>query len=151
MLVFSPSDVNGKVAVTIQINQDLLAAFIQNLTPLINQDALNARFIFNDDTAKLDLLEHSQIGRNIDLVKSLADTTQTILGGGHSVTLSVNVIQPGVSDSSLGSDLGITQLVHQETSYFYGSNASRVNNIRTAAQRFHGLLVAPGRYYPCLM
>jgi vancomycin resistance protein YoaR len=31
-----------------------------------------------------------------------------------------------------------------ETSYFYGSNGSRVNNIRTAASKFHGLLVAPG-------
>jgi vancomycin resistance protein YoaR len=40
--------------------------------------------------------------------------------------------------------LGITELVHAETSWFYGSSAERVQNIQAAAASFHGLLVPPG-------
>jgi vancomycin resistance protein YoaR len=144
MLVFSQVDQDGQPQIAIQINQDLLGAFLQNLTPVITQAALNARFIFNDETGQLDVLEHSQIGREVDFVKSLADATQTILKGEHAMNLTVNEVIPKATDTTLGKDLGITELVHQETSYFYGSNASRVNNIKTAAGRFHGLLVAPG-------
>ncbi len=144
MLVFTQIEENGQPQVSIQINQDLLGAFLQNLTPVINQSALNARYIFNDETGQLDLLEHSQIGREVDFVQSLADASQTILKAEHSVSLTVPEIIPKAGDTTLGSELGITELVHQETSYYYGSNASRVNNIKTAAGRFHGLLIAPG-------
>jgi len=40
--------------------------------------------------------------------------------------------------------LDIHELVWMETSYFYGSSPERIQNIRAAAARFHGLLVAPG-------
>ena len=44
-------------------------------------------------------------------------------------------------------DLGISELVVSQTSYFYGSSGSRANNIRVAASRFHGLLIAPGETF----
>ena len=40
--------------------------------------------------------------------------------------------------------MGITELVTSYTSYFRGSTDERVQNIKTAAASFHGLLVAPG-------
>lgn len=144
MLVFTRVTENDKMNISVQINQELMRAFLQNLVPVINQDALNARFIFNDDLLQLDLLEHAQVGRSLDLEKSLLDVVQKVMSGEHQATLTVNIDEPEASDSSTGKELGVTELVHQETSYFYGSNSSRVNNIRTAASRFHGLLVPPG-------
>ena len=47
----------------------------------------------------------------------------------------------------LPNSLGIKELVRAETTYFYGSTAERVQNIRAAASRFHGLLVAPGETF----
>ena len=52
-----------------------------------------------------------------------------------------------MTDQSTGEELGITELVKAETSYFYGSSASRVQNIQTAASKFHGLMVAPGETF----
>jgi len=49
-----------------------------------------------------------------------------------------------VTDDKTGADLGITELVHAESSYFYGSSAARVQNIEAAASQFHGVLVPPG-------
>jgi len=37
--------------------------------------------------------------------------------------------------------------VHQESSYFYGSDQARIHNIETAANQFHGLLVPPGEVF----
>jgi vancomycin resistance protein YoaR len=144
MLVFSQVTENNQMNILIQLNQDMLRAFLQKVAAVVDQKAANARFIFNDDTSQLDLLEHSQIGRTMDLETSAANAAQTILNGDHKVVLTVNIIKPAAPDTATAKDLGITGLIHREVSYFYGSDSSRVNNIRTAAGRFHGLLIAPG-------
>jgi vancomycin resistance protein YoaR len=43
--------------------------------------------------------------------------------------------------------LGVTQLVSEQTTYFYGSSSSRIQNIVAAAGQFHGVLVAPGEIF----
>lgn len=144
MLVFTRIEKDGKTDVSIQINQALLGQYLQTLTPVVDQDALNARFIFNDDTRQLDILEKSQIGRQIDLEKSAYQISEKLLAGEHQSDLVVNITQPKVADTAAAADLGITELIHEEFSYFYGSDSARINNIHTAAARFHGLLVAPG-------
>src|SRR5690606_1667060 len=35
----------------------------------------------------------------------------------------------------------------EHTTYFYGSSASRIQNIEAAAKSFHGVLVAPGEIF----
>jgi vancomycin resistance protein YoaR len=52
-----------------------------------------------------------------------------------------------VTDDATAEQLGIRELIHAETSYFYGSSRERVQNIQAAAARFHGLLVAPGEVF----
>ena len=52
-----------------------------------------------------------------------------------------------VGDDSQAQTLGITELVSTGITYFLGSSAERIQNIQTAASRFHGLLVAPGEVF----
>jgi vancomycin resistance protein YoaR len=52
-----------------------------------------------------------------------------------------------VGNDATAEKLGITAATSVQNSYFYGSSASRVKNIQTAAGRFHGLLVAPGETF----
>ena len=61
----------------------------------------------------------------------------------HSVELVLDTIDPQVTDEMSGEELGITELVHPEATYFYGSSPDRVQNITKAASEFHGLLIAP--------
>jgi vancomycin resistance protein YoaR len=49
-----------------------------------------------------------------------------------------------VTDTATAADLGITELVESQTTYFRGSTTDRVQNIRIASSQFHGLLIAPG-------
>ena len=104
----------------------------------------NAKFIFNDDTLQLDLMEDSSVGRTMDVDASIAAINDALLQGEHSVSLVINEAQPEVPGTATGQQLGITQLIASETSYFYGSSEERIQNIRAAAARFHGVLVPPG-------
>jgi vancomycin resistance protein YoaR len=49
-----------------------------------------------------------------------------------------------VPDTATGADLGITELVSAQYTSFRGSSPERMQNIATAAARFHGLMVPPG-------
>ncbi len=107
----------------------------------------DAKFIFNDGTGQLDLIEDSKVGRALDVDASIKAINDAIGRGEHTASLVVNEAQPRVSGTATGQELGITQLIHSETSYFYGSSAARIQNIEAAAKQFHGILVAPGETF----
>ena len=120
------------------------------LTPVKSQvDRLpsDAKFIFNDQTGQLDVMENSSVGRALDIDASIQTINEAVARGEHSVSLVVNEAQPRVAATATGQELGITQLIWEETSYFYGSSAERIQNIEAAARQYHGLLVAPGETF----
>ncbi|PKN89925.1 MAG: vancomycin resistance protein, partial [Chloroflexi bacterium HGW-Chloroflexi-7] len=69
---------------------------------------------------------------------------QALQNGQHTVPLSFTFTNPPVTDQMTGAELGITELVTQYSTFFAGSSTDRVQNIKTASERFHGLLVPPG-------
>lgn len=107
----------------------------------------DAKFIFNDQTLQLDVMQDSSLGRELDIDASIKAINEAIGRGEHTVSLVVNETQPRVSATTTGQELGITQLIWSETSYFYGSSAERIQNIEAAARQYHGLLVAPGETF----
>lgn len=104
----------------------------------------NPRFIFNDDTRQLEVIEPAIIGRALLVDESLQAINEKARQGEHTIEVIFDYSLPPVTDDSSAESLGITELVHQEISYFYGSSSGRIQNITTAASRFHGVLVPPG-------
>ena len=120
------------------------------LTPVktqVDRMPLDAKFVFNDETRQLDVMEDSRVGRALDIDASIQAINEAVARGEHAVGLVVNEAQPRVAATATGQELGITELVREETSYFYGSSAERIQNIAAAAERFHGVLVAPGETF----
>jgi vancomycin resistance protein YoaR len=109
--------------------------------------APDAKFIFNDETKQLDLKEDSKVGRALDMDASIKAINDALLRGEHTVPLAVAETQPQIPGNTTGQQLGITELLWAETSYFYGSSNERIQNIKAAAERFHGVLVAPGEIF----
>ncbi len=107
----------------------------------------NAKFVFNDETRQLDAMEDSQTGLVMDVDASITAINDALLRGEHTVPLVVAVAQPQISSTTTGAELGITELIQSQTSYFYGSSEERIQNIQAAAARFHGVLVAPGEIF----
>ncbi len=107
----------------------------------------NAKFVFNDDTRQLEPIENSQTGLVMDVDASIRAINDALLRGEHTVPLVVTEAQPEISSTVTGAELGITELIQSQTSYFYGSSEERIQNIQAAAARFHGVLVAPGEIF----
>jgi vancomycin resistance protein YoaR len=129
------------------LDRNKLRPVLEQITRQVNRDEQNARFIFNDDTRLLEVLAPSSRGREVDQQISMDNIEAAIALGESSASLHINIIEPQVSETATGVELGITENTVTYTSYFRGSSASRMQNIRTAAAQFHGLLVAPGETF----
>ncbi len=121
-----------------------LSAFLDESAPEMERDSENARFIFNDDTRQLELLRGAVVGRSLDTQASIQAIQQAINRGESEVALVFHTEEPTVTSDATAESLGIIENVVAVSTFFSGSSESRIQNIKTAASQFHGLLIAPG-------
>jgi vancomycin resistance protein YoaR len=139
---------NGDQAgVRVVLNQTGLRDLLAPVKAQVDRTPSEARFIFNDDTRQLELLQDSKVGREMSMDATIAAINDSLLRGEHTVNIVINEAQPKVAGTATAQELGITQLLYAETSYFYGSSAERIQNIEAASAQFHGVLVAPGETF----
>ncbi|MBL8103648.1 MAG: VanW family protein, partial [Anaerolineales bacterium] len=147
MLAVNTVDNAGVVEMQVGLDPNKLRESLKDLKVLVDQNPANARFVFNDETGQIEPISASTIGRVMDVEASIHAINDALLRGEHSVGLVVAEQAPAVIDTANGTELGITQLIAEQTTYFYGSSAARIQNIVAAAERYHGLLVAPGETF----
>ena len=121
-----------------------LRSFLEGIAPELALNRQNARFIFNDETRKLEVIEPAVVGRSLNVDGTIEAINKKLLDGDHKIALDIEHIDPEVGDNATAKQLGISELVSSRTSYFYGSSTERIQNITTAAGQFHGVLVPPG-------
>lgn len=131
----------------IGLDQIKLREYLSKIAPTLELQASDARFTFDDETRQLKLLQPSITGRTLNIDASLQAIEAQLLKGQHAIPLELNYIQPRASGDATAEQLGIKELVSSYTSYFRGSSRERVQNIKTAASRFHGLLVPPNSVF----
>ena len=124
-----------------------LRRFLDEQSEKLARNPANARFVFNDETSQLEVLQPSVTGRSLNVAASIEAISDKVLQGEHSIPLSFDYTEPEVSSESTAEQLGISELVSSHTSYFRGSSAERIQNISAAAASFHGLLVPPGAVF----
>ncbi len=144
LLSFDRVQNGSQTTYEVSINPVLARLHLDSIRSKLDAAPQNARFIFNDETGVLDLKDAAVVGRSLNIPQTIDNLNESIKAGSHDALLSFEIAQPAVTDDKTGADLGITELVYQYTTYFYGSSPDRVQNIKAAASSFHGLLVAPG-------
>ena len=147
MLVFERVPTPEGEEYQIGLDEARLRGFLEQIAPGLERRPENARFIFDDDTRQLEAIAHAAQGQSLDIEATILAVQSKVLAGEHDINLDMDYEAPQVNDEATAAELGITELVNSHTTYFYGSSASRKQNIRTAASRFHGLLVAPGETF----
>ncbi|HQV63842.1 MAG TPA: VanW family protein, partial [Anaerolineales bacterium] len=147
MLAVNIVDNNGKAEMKVGLERVALRDTLTELKTFVDRLPANARFVFNDATGQIEPISASAIGRSMDVEASILAINDALLRGEHTVALSVGEQQPLVADTATGAELGVVQLVGEQTTYFYGSSDARIQNIVAAAERYHGLLVAPGETF----
>lgn len=147
MLIVRQTESENGSNLEVALETGALYEMLIDIGAQVDRPAENPRFIFNDDTRQLNLLRPAVIGRVVDIDGSVAFINESILAGAHEIAVQVVSDNPVALDTSTAAELGITELVRAETSYFYGSSAARIQNIQTAAAAFHGVLIAPGETF----
>ncbi len=127
----------------IGLDSQQLGAFLASLAPDVAADPENARFIFNDDTRQLEIVKPAVVGRKLQIDASIKYINEQTAQGAHQIELQYDFTNPEIDENATAEALGIKELVSSQTTYFYGSSPARMQNIQTAAARFHGLLVPP--------
>lgn len=146
LVVEQVSHEDGTVSYDVQVSLDQSRAFLAGIAPELAIEPVNARFIFDDGTRQLEVLENSVNGRALDIESTVAQFETAILSADPSerrVRLVFQDVTPAISDTATAQQLGITELVVQKTTYFYGSTAARRRNIQVATSNFHGLVIPP--------
>lgn len=127
------------------INSTFLNDFLNQISPPLKLDPKDAHYIFNDDTRELEVIESAIIGRELNIDATIkAIQEQIVTDNSHEIPLVFDINKPFLTNDVKGADLGVTELVHEEVSYFYGSSSDRVQNIIVASSKFHGVMVPPG-------
>ena len=137
----------GSEGYYLNLNRQSLLNYLGSIAPLLRVEPENARMIFNDDRREIEVIQNATIGKGLDLDQSVDQIIQQILSGEHEAVLVMRDIDPEVRDDATAASLGITELIYEGHSYFYGSSADRIQNIRAASASFHGVFVAPGEVF----
>jgi vancomycin resistance protein YoaR len=147
LLVFIRTEADGKTDYTLSLNQDIMTNYLASLAPTVQLQTKNARAIFNTETKQFEILRPAVSGYSLDLDASLKVINDAVLAGNHEATLVFKVDQPAVADNTDPASLGITELVAETTSYFYGSSRERLQNIKASADSFRGVFVPPNSVF----
>jgi vancomycin resistance protein YoaR len=134
-------------AVQVTLNPEALRQMLAGIKTQVDRQSQNAHFHFDEASGQLVVLSPSLTGRTLDVDASMKAINDALLRGEHVIPLVVQETQPALPGTITAQQLGITQVVSRQTSYFWGSHTERIQNIQTAAARFDGVLVAPGETF----
>lgn len=128
-----------------EIEKSNIAGFLGGIAGEINQQAIDATLTINGGRASV--FKQSRDGRALNIEK----TTQSILdsintGTAKPVELAVDITKAEVNNENID-NLGIKELIGEGVSYFPGSSAARLQNIRVGTSQFQGILVKPGQVF----
>ncbi|HEX2184176.1 MAG TPA: VanW family protein, partial [Chloroflexota bacterium] len=110
----------------------------------LDQRVQDARFRFSN--GRLTVTRPSRQGRTVDQAATTQAIHDALLSGNRRIDLPVAVTEPKVSSEN-PSALGITELIDRANTSFAGSIPEKKHNIKLAAERLSGVVVAPGQTF----
>jgi len=118
--------------------------FLNGLSGQLSRASKDARFIFNDDTRQLEVIESSVNGRQLNIERTLTSFSDAVFSDtDRTVPLIFDEVVPTINNNASAEELGITELITEATTTYIGSTAARRANIQVASARFHGVVIPP--------
>ena len=131
---------------TLDFDNGAIDSFLTTISKEIDSAAVDAQLNVTDGRATI--FVPSRDGRKLEVPKTrdaiLASLKST--EAERSVAMNVAVLKPTVNEESIN-NLGIKELLSEGASYFPGSSANRLTNVRVGAARYNGVLLKPGEVF----
>lgn len=132
----------------VQIDMSAFNATLETLAPGLIIPPQNGRFVFNDETRELDVLEPAVNGRTLNTAETVARMEAAVFSvDNRIVPLAFDTILPPYHNDVTAAELGITELVSSSRTLYTGSTAARKQNIENAASFYNGVIIAPNETF----
>ncbi|MAU00596.1 MAG: hypothetical protein CL608_25920 [Anaerolineaceae bacterium] len=129
------------------LDENAVRQWLSTYAEMLYREPVNARYYFDDVTKELVLVTPHVNGRELDVEATLALLQEQIGTANRSIPFVVNQITPAANSKATAAGLGITELISERTTWFYGSSDARKRNIAQAAANFYGIVIAPGEEF----
>jgi vancomycin resistance protein YoaR len=137
----------GRIEHAVRVDENAARNWLAQFGNQFKRQPVNARYYFNDDTRELVLVAPHINGRELDVDATLARFVTQLESNNHAVPIVLKEIVPVAHSDATAADLGITELISESTTWFYGSSNARKHNIARAAANFYGIVIAPGEEF----
>lgn len=127
------------------VNDDQLQIFLNEVAVRANIDPIDAKFGIDDDENIITREEH-QNGRILNIDESVIKLHEGLESYSQDLENTIDLVYESVTPevtAESASALGITTYLGEGRSDFSGSTKNRIHNIKTAASRFDGVVLAP--------
>jgi len=140
-------EADGSFTQEVLVDENAVRHWLSPYADQLYRDPVNARFYFDDATRELVLVSLQVNGRHLNLDDTVERFLSQVRSPNRAVPFSLEEIVPVVNADASAADLGITELITETTTWFYGSTDARKHNIARAAANFFGVVVAPGEEF----
>ncbi|MCB8944592.1 MAG: VanW family protein [Ardenticatenaceae bacterium] len=138
---------DGRLQHQTHLDENAARQWLEPFMDQLYREPVNARFYFDDDSRELVLVSPHINGRSLNIEATIDNLKQTLATPDRTVAFAVQDIVPVVHSGATAADLGITELVSERTTWFYGSTDARKHNIARSAANFFGIVIAPGEEF----
>ncbi len=125
------------------LNEEALRAVVAGWAEQVFFPAQDALLRFDDATGRLSVLQPSRAGQRLNIDLTVEAARQALTTDQRLAALPIEAVPPAV-DSTRLDELGIKELIANGTTYFGGSNRTRIYNIAVAVSKFVGVVIPPG-------
>lgn len=115
-------------------------AFVDRLAKALDREPSNPRFAWNG--GKLKQLRDGRSGRKLDQTVATGALARALLGAERTLELPLTIAHPVSADDP--ASLGIAELLEQGSTSLAGAIPEKKHNVKLAAERLNGVIVAPG-------
>lgn len=129
------------------LDETAVRQWLEPFAAQLFREPVNARYYFDDNTRELVLVSPHINGRELDIDATIVQLKTQVGTPNRSIPFIMKEIIPTASSDALAEELGITELISERTTWFYGSSDARKRNIARSAANFYGVVIAPGEEF----
>lgn len=128
------------------IDNQALRAMLEIIANKIQSSPKDASIVFYEDTGAYHI-EAEDVGRQIDIKKSMANFKKGLYEGNLLVPLSIDYSYPEISEKELRANPPIQRIGVYTTYYGAHDSPNRIHNIKLVASWIDGTLLMPGERF----
>lgn len=122
-----------------------LQRYLATLSPALSKAAVDGLFDFDPITGSLTAISPSSAGRQLNVEATMQRLEAAIFHPlNRRVAMVFEPLTPRYHEGIIAAELGITELVAEATTYYWGSWPNRRANIAIGAGALNGIIIAPG-------